>query len=858
MGEVYRARDTRLDRTVAIKVLPLALSQDPEWRARFEREARAIAAVTHPHICTLHDVGQHEGVHFLVMELLDGQTLAARLESGRLEMADVLKYAMEIASALDHAHQHGIIHRDLKPANVILTKSGAKLLDFGLAKLGPEPSPLVEGLTSTTPLTGHGQILGTLQYMAPEQLEGKAADARADIFAFGSIVYEMVAGRRAFAGSSHATIIGAILHTEPPPLAAAAAVAPPALTRLVAICLAKRPEDRWSTVHDVLLQLKAIAEAPELTAPAVAARGGRRERIALGMAAIATLIALALAVLVLTDRIPRREAAAGLDVLSVLPPEHTTLTNGQAPQISPDGRLLAFVATDRAGERLLYVRSRDSAVARSLPGTNDAALPFWSPDGKRLGFFAQGQLKTVAIAGGSPQTIARAPVPRGGAWNADNIVIFAAVPNQPPYRVPAAGGEATPLPVEGAIRGFRGFPSFLPDGRHYVYSWLNATGHASGIGVASIDSTETQTLVETNGTGVYAHPGYLLYRRQGVLVAQPFDAQTRQVSGVPVPIAENVGFNAITYQSLFSASAHGEIAFRDATPGSELVWFDRQGKRLETAVAAGEFNTVCLMSDGKQVVYEAIDPATSSVDIWVLSKAGDPPSRLTFDAAVDFYPVCSPGGGEVIFSTLREGSPNLFRLSLDAPGNDRPVLRSPLPKIATDWSRDGRLVYSVLGPKTDWDVMIAPLSGGEPIVFVATPFEERNGRLSPDGKWMAYVSNESGGFAVYVQPVPPTGVKWVVSPGGGHGPQWRADGRELFYVAPDRKLMSVEVTGGASQFAHGAARPLMETRMTGWEPTSFGVEYAVSADGSRFLISTATEAARPITLMRNWTAALKR
>jgi serine/threonine protein kinase len=422
MGEVYRARDTRLDRAVAIKSLPAELSGDSERRSRFEREAKAIAALSHPHICTLYDVGHHEGFDFLVMELLEGETLAARLERGCLKIAEVLVCATQIADALDQAHRQGIIHRDLKPANVMLTRSGAKLLDFGLAKLCSGGAPIVNGLTDTAQLTGQGQIVGTFQYMAPEQLERKEVDARSDLFSFGTIVYEMVTGRRAFKGSSQASLIGAILHGSPSPLTQVAPDVPPALERLLALCLSKNPDDRSSTARDVCLQLKGISENRH-SGPALGVQQGRlRERLAWGAAATATLAAIALAMVIIVSRGPRAET--GLDLLSVLPAEQTTLAYGEAPQISPDGQHVAFVAGDRSGKSWLYVRKRDSLAARALPGSEEATLPFWAPDSRTLGFFAQGQVKTISISGGSPRTLAPAPLPRGGTWSRDNVILF--------------------------------------------------------------------------------------------------------------------------------------------------------------------------------------------------------------------------------------------------------------------------------------------------------------------------------------------------------------------------------------------------------------------------------------------------
>jgi serine/threonine protein kinase len=860
MGVVYRARDTRLERVVAIKTLPEALSSDPERRTRFQREAKAIAALTHPHICAIHDVGHHEGVDFLVMELLEGETLADRLARGPLPIPQVLACALQIADALVKAHRQGIVHRDLKPGNVMLTRSGAKLLDFGLAKLRADE--VGEGArTVTAPITGEGQILGTLNYMSPEQLEGKAVDARSDVFAFGAILFEMITGRRAFDGSGQASVIGHILHTDPPPVTQVVPGAPAALARLVSGCLSKDPDDRWSSAHDVLLQLKGMPDAADSSPAPGPAPSRSRERLAWSAAALATVAAIALGVWRLAgDGSP--EAATTRDVFSILPPADALQPFGDAPQISPDGRHLAFVATDQTGKTWLYVRSLDSETARALPGTDDASQPFWAPDSQRLGFFAAGQLKTISIAGGSPRAIAPAPVPRGGTWSQNDVIVFVAIPGARPMHVPAAGGEPVPVPSstpEGP-GDVRWFPSFLPDGRHYLFFSRRLPDATFRVSVASIDSNETHDLVEASAGGVYVPPGYLLFRRDNALMAQPFDAGTRQLSGSAVVVAERVGFNAITYQGLFSASTTGRLAYQVSTVGSELVWFDRKGSRLGSAAAEREYNTVCLTADEKRIVYDLATARTADVDLWTQDLAGGPPTRLTFDPATDFYPVCSPAGPEVIFATLREGRPNLFRLPLSAPGSESPVIRSPLAKIPYDWSSDGRLlVFGVLDPKTNWDVMVMTLPDGTPTPFAATPAEERSARLSTDGRWMAYVSNETGSPQVYVQPFPATGVKWQLSRGGGSQLQWRRDGRELYYVAPDKKLMAVEVKPSGTSFAWGEPQPLIETRMTGWERSGAGCcQYAVSADGQRFLISTATNTAIPITVAVNWTAALRR
>ena len=499
MGEVYDARDTRLDRAVAIKILRAEFADSADRRARFEREARAIASLNHPHICTLHDIGHQDGIAYLVMERLEGETLADRLVRGPLPFGEALACAGQVADALDRAHGQGIVHRDLKPANIMLTRSGVKLLDFGLARLLEAEAPAL-GSQTRTALTQEGTIVGTLQYMAPEQLEGKPTDARTDLFAFGAILYEMVTGRRAFDSPSQAGIVGAILHAEVPAIASA----PPAFARVLSACLAKKPEDRWSSAHDVRLLLNGIgteAHSGVVTMPPPVARRGQRAGWIVAAVALAAMAAV-------VARTPWQPAASPPDVLSLVPPTGTTFARGDAPQVSPDGRDIAFVATDGAGRTLLYLRSRSSPVARPLAGTDDATLPFWAPDGRHLGFFARSALKTVAVSGGTPRTLARAPVPRGGTWSKDDVIVFVPYPNVQAQQIPAAGGTATPVTVSDPAPHLRWFPSFLPDGRHYLYLAVDLiTRRGTAVHVASLDSAETRELVPSTVSATYAAPG---------------------------------------------------------------------------------------------------------------------------------------------------------------------------------------------------------------------------------------------------------------------------------------------------------------------------------------------------------------
>ncbi|MEO8217242.1 MAG: protein kinase [Acidobacteriota bacterium] len=864
MGEVYKARDTRLERSVALKFVSAELSGDSEARIRFRREAMTIAAITHPNICALYDVGETEDfevdaehqsslVSYLVMELVDGTTLAERLLRGPMKPEEAVACATGVAQALSAAHAVGIVHRDLKPANIMLTRSGVKLLDFGLALfhgIGP-----VDGKSTdrTVPHSRESGIAGTLQYMAPEQLEGKPPDARSDIFAFGAILYEMLSGRRAFEGSSQASLIATILHSTPLPVPAIDPSGP--LQRLIGNCLKKDADERWASAHDLVLALQGIVSD---TRQENRESAGRRTPASLAGWVAAAIFALLAVAALLQARRAGTSPAPGLDLYSILPPATTVFSYGEAPQISPDGSLIALLAHDVSGTSMLYIRRRGIDGATAIAGSEGAFLPFWSPDSRSLGFFADGKLKTVSLNGGMPQTIASAPVPRGGTWGRNGDILFIGLPSLPPFRVPADGGEAVPVPIAPGSRQNRWFPTFLPDGHHYLYLGVGPPD-PSGFSVwaGSIDSAEVKEILKTKTTVAYA-PGYLLYRREAALMAQPFDAARLEFTGAATPVAEGIGYNAITYQSLFSVSSVGTLVYKNLAAGPDVGWFDRGGKRTGTAAPAGDYNTVCMTAGEKLLVYELADPATGSIDLWSRDLSSGSSTRITFDPAVDFYPVCSPSGTEAIFASLRMGPPNLYREDLRVPGSEKLIFGDPFPKIPSDWSRDGLLlIFSVLHPKTNWDIFAIPSAGGSPLPVIATAAEERNGKLSPDGHWIAYVSNESGSFEVYVQPFPPSGPKWQVSRGGGLQPEWRSDGGEMYFIGRDGKLMAVDVAGeGVGAFIMGEPRPLFETRMTGWEPVLLGTQYAASRDGSRFVVITAPQTPQPITVMLNWPAAL--
>ncbi len=871
MGEVYRARDPKINRDVAIKVLPADFSADSDRLRRFEQEAQAAGALNHPNILSIFDVDTHDGNPYVVSELLEGETLREGLNGAQLSQRKAIDYALQIASGLAAAHERGIVHRDLKPENLFITHDGrVKILDFGLAKL---TGAISDNDAQTDVLTRRvntdsGVIMGTVGYMSPEQVRGKPADHRADIFSLGIILYEMLTGRRPFRRESAVETLNAILKEDPPELSESNNQINPALERVVLHCLEKSPEQRFQSARDVAFALEALSglSSSRTTAGALhltAARPKNRERVAwivAGVLLLGLLAALPFAV-AHWRRAPVDERVLKL---SVVPPEKVNMTRiVTAMALSPDGRRLAFVASFE-GQESLWVRSLDSLSAQALPGTEGitgASPPFWSPDSRFIGFFAGGKLKKIEASGGPPQALCDSSASRGGTWNREGVIIFGDT-SGPLHRVSAAGGEPVQVLAldESRLETSHRWPHFLPDGRHFLYFVRSGQTESRGVYVGSLDAKETKRLLPTAFNAAYSPPGFLLFMRNETLMAQPFDADKHELTGEPSPVAEHVAYNIGLGRGAFSVSENGVLAFRSGSGDrDQLLWFDRGGKQTGALGAPGLYFTIWLSPDERQAAVERSDPQTGTPDIWLFDLARGIPSRFTTDPSGDSSPLWSPDGSRIVFSTTREGVRNLYQKIASGGGNEEVLLKSREDKVPDDWSADGQLIiYHTLNPKTKWDLWVLPMSGdGQPFPFLQTEFNEHQAQLSPDGKWIAYTSDESGASEVYVQTFPTSGSRVRVSTGGGYQPRWRRDGRELFYIAPDRKLMAVGVRPGAV-FEAGVPQTLFGTRVL--TLTEFRNHYAVTADGQRFLICSTDEetSAPPISVVVNWPTVLKR
>jgi Tol biopolymer transport system component len=847
MGDVYRARDVRLDRDVAVKTIKGPFTE------RFEREARAISALNHPNICTLHDVGEHEGSGYLVLEYIDGKPIA-----GPLPVDQAVGYGIQICEALHAAHRKGIVHRDLKPANILLTKQGVKLLDFGLAKLGPAANSVVAtsgaGAEQATmaALTGAHTVVGTPQYMAPEQIEGREVDARTDIFAFGCVLYELLTGRRAFEGKTSSSVMASVLATQPAPLEQLVPLTPPALERIVSRCMAKDPEDRWQTARDVAAELQWVQQGgSKVGLPVMVTKRRRsREGLAWGAFGLAVVAAAALGY-AWWKRAP--EPPALMRFTLTTPP---TLTNLGSPAISPNGRHVAFAATDAEGKRRIWIRSLDSVEPRVLAGTDGALRPFWSPDSRFVGYTAGGKVKKADIAGGPPQVLCDLQYGADGSWSSQGVILVDGRGNDPIWRVPAGGGEAKVEVSGDPSKGLpgAGWPQFLPDGKHFLYTRYGGGTAVPELTVGALDSKDATPLFRTASRVEYAEPGYLLFVREQTLVAQKFDARTLKLEGEAVPVSEGLGIGDLGLAS-FSASRTGILVFR---PGNveqrQLVWYDRAGKETPAIEEAGDFSNPSLSADGTRLAFDRTDGNTPN--LWIRDIARGVTSRFTFEQTSAVNAQWSPDGRRIAFTATPKGPPDLY--VKDTAGTREPELlvASPEPKYLSDWSPDGKyLIYSAQASDTGWDVWALPVAGDrKPIALAKSRFDEMFATISPNGKYLAYWSNESGRSEVYVQEFPEARSKWQVSTDGGVEPFWRRDGRELFYRNGTR-IMAVPVETGAT-FTAGTPSELFKGRFATLVSRA---RYRPSADGQRFLavVTMGQDAVQPASVVVNWTAALR-
>jgi len=877
MGEVYRARDTKLNREVAIKVLPEVFAKDPERLARFEREAQVLASLNHPNIAQIHGLEASSDGPALVMELVEGETLAERMGTGLgrpekprpVPIDAALPIARQIADALEAAHSQGIVHRDLKPANVKLRPDGTvKVLDFGLAKaLGtgvgsggtPTPVPSMSPTLASPVGTLAGAILGTAAYMAPEQARGKTVDKRADIWAFGCVLFEMLTGTRAFGGEEITDTLAFILTKDPDWNALPPATLAP-IRRLLRRCLEKDAQKRLHDIADARIEIDEAAAGGEIATTDPAPRAKGRERLAWSTAATLALILAAGAVVL------SRRTAPALDVtrLDVATPASSDPISFA---ISPDGRQLAFVA-NADGVSKLWIRGLDQADAHVLAGTDDATLPFWSPDSRAIGFFSNGKLKRVDVSGAGLTTLANAPSGRGGTWNSDGVVVFAPSTSSGLMRIPAAGGDAVALTKLGDNEGSHRFPQFLPDGRHVFFAMAIGAPATRGTYVTSLDGGPPRRFMENDTTAVFARPDWLLFVNQGTLVARHFDPVGLTASGDPIVVDRNVGGDAAITLGAFSASST-VLAHRSITGvRRQLVWMDRAGKVL-AALGAPDDASISgpdLSADGRRVAISR-NTLQGSNDIWIIDVARAFPTRFTFDPASDTAAVWAADGSRVFFRSTRSGGGDLFEKSTNGATTEQLLLASSDPKSPVDMTPDGRLLLFVsTRPQTGVDLFALPLTGDrKPFPVVQTSFDESEGQFSPDVRWLTYTSNESGRQEIYVQPFPGPGEKVQVSSAGGAHPRWRRDGREVFYVAPDGSLMAASVNArpGTKVDVAAPAKLFAPHWATGSNILNTGglqrPQYAVAADG-RFLVNISVDEAslKPITVVLNWQSVLKK
>ena len=868
MGEVYRARDTRLERTVAVKVLPSHLSASPESRQRFEREARTISQLSHPHICALYDVGREGETEYLVMEYLEGETLAERLARGPLPIEQVLRYGCEIADGLDKAHRQGIVHRDLKPGNVMITKSGVKLLDFGLAKVLAPASSTVDLTalpTQAAPVTREGTLLGTFQYMAPEQLEGREADARTDIFAFGCVLYEMATGSKAFSGATQVSVISSIMKEDPPPISRLQPTSPPPLDRIVRTALAKDPDDRWQSARDVGMQLRAVGDvALEPSTAAIVSRRPRIPWVPWLVAAIALVIA---AVVLLQARAPQTEPVRTIR-FSAEPPAGGAFgfwVEGSFLAVSPDGSLLAYVASESSkgtaavgplpaeGTRRVFLRPLAALEARPIPGTEGANSIFFSPDGRSLGFFTKDKLKRVDLSGGAPVSICDALAGGlSGTWSRKGEILIAGPHRHSLSRVSAGGGEPEEIIRIDRARGEARivWPSYLPDGERFLYLLRYTDGR--GELMLGEPGRKPRPVMAVQSSTQYSDPGYLLFAKEGSLLGRRFDAKSGTVKGEPFSVAESVRYALSPGTAAFAVSRTGTLIYQPHENVLRLAWFDRTGRELETVGPLGLYQNVAISPDGRRLLFDRARPGIRAYDIWLRDLERGTESPVTSAIDMESFPRWLPDGN-VAYSVVRGSPPHLVRRNL-ATGREEDLLPAGRMQFAQDFSPDGKTLVYV--ERTDFfHLWTMPLTGtGKPTPFLQGPFEKDQVRFSPDGRYISMISEESGRPEAYVTAFPGPGERIRVSTGGAKSPRWSRDGRELFYLSGEGRLMSVAVRTAPS-LELGVPQPLFDPPGK-WSWSTFDV----SPDAKRFLAIVPEVVANelPLSVIANWTAEVEK
>jgi eukaryotic-like serine/threonine-protein kinase len=843
MGEVYRAKDTRLGRDVALKILPDSFASDPDRLRRFEQEARAVAALNHPNILAIHDIGQHNGSPFLVSELLEGESLRAALDRGALPQRKTIEYGVQIAHGLAAAHEKGIVHRDLKPENVFVTKDGrVKILDFGLAKLALAPGADSDDITLTSERTAAGVVMGTASYMAPEQVRGEPADPRTDIFAFGAVLYEMLSGIRAFRRDTAAETMTAVLKEDPPELSDIGRPVSSALERTVRRCLEKNPEQRFQSARDLSFALSALSGTESSTvARAAAALPGRVPLLA-WVAGLLALVAVAAG----TWWVARRPAPTTRMQFALAVPDEMSISH---MALSSDGSMLAFVSPEESSALpMLYVQRIGSSSVTLLPGTQNASFPFWSPDGTNVAFFANGHLMKMAVAGGSPQPLARVLAARGGTWGSKNTIVYAPDSASPLWRVNADGsgvGQLTPDLTGGnsALQTNR-WPIFLPDGNHFLYWSGNFSNskddRTSGIYASSLDGKERRLVTPCRSSFGYdaQHLYYADDQRQLVSVA--FDTSTATASGNTTALASEVGFQPSTYWAAIAVSTNGTLIYNTGVGAalSVLTWMDRSGKDLGRIGEAAVVANPTLSPDGSRVAVDVADLKANNVDIWLESTTGASNARFTFDPAEEVAAVWSRDGSTISYRAISAEGAVIMTKRGNGLEPEKRIMRGNAVDdlIPNSWFPDGREILSTKQAPSHSYLVKVPIAGGEVVPLLADKSNQTNGQISPDGKWVAYASDESGAWEIYVTSFPGVAGKWQVSRGGGTEPRWRGDGKEIFYIAPSGMLMAVPVDG-ETVFATGTPMPLFQIRGRAQISSTDVFTYDVTKDGNRFLVN---------------------